>query len=287
MYEAAVTQEHPGAESCQFRVEDLGVFGGMAFLAVIQAGADPGFRHVRAQSGFGMRLAPHRALRHLILSTLLEAGVLAPLASRRRPDDAVSEAPWSDDASLEDTDWAIVWNETTRSSLPHQLRTSMDTFESTARSREVILQTWQSLAIGECLAFGEYALAAHNLNPALARPAATALPTILAQQSIGQGCALMWSAAKHLASWFMRNGSGSAGTAERELINSICLNADRANFGGRQVKQFSRHFSVPMSTFAGTFIWTSRLGEDYWDVPVSEDALDRVRPIGSGSATHE
>ena len=61
-----------------------------------------------------------------------------------------------------------------------------------------MLQTWESLAIGECLAFGEYALAAHNLNPALARAAAPSLATVLAQQSIGQGCALMWSAAKHL-----------------------------------------------------------------------------------------
>src|SRR6185437_9283410 len=232
--------EHLSPELPPFGVEDLGVFGGMAFLAVIQAGADAGFRHVRARPGFGTRLAPHRALRHLILSTLLEAGVLAPIASRRRLDDAVSEAPWSEGASLEDSDWLIVWNEATQGSLPHQLRDSMNTFESTARSREVILQTWQSLAIGECLAF-----------------------------------------------WFMRNGAGSAGTAERELVNSICLNADRANFGGRPVKQFSRHSSVPMSTFASTFIWTSRLGEDYWDIPVSEAALDRARPIGSGSATHE
>jgi len=279
--------EHPSAELPSFRVEDLGVFGGMALLAVIQAGSDAGFRHVRARPGFGMRLAPHRALRHLILATLLEAGVLAPIASRRRLDDAVSEAPWSEGSSLEDSDWLIVWNEMTRGSLPHQLRASMDTFESTARTREVILQTWQSLAIGECLAFGEYALAAHNLNPALARPAAAALPTILAQQSIGQGCALMWSAAKHLASWFMRNGAGSPGTAERELVNSICMNADRANFGGQPVKHFSRHSAVPQSTFASTFIWTSRLGEDYWEVPVSEDALEQARPIGSGSATHE
>lgn len=287
MFVAAVVPEHPGAEPPPLRVEDLGVFGGMALLAVIQAGADAGFRHVRARPGFGMRLAPHRALRHLILSTLLEAGVLAPIASPRRLDDAVSEASWSEDASLEDSDWLIVWNETTRGSLPHQLRANMDTFESTARSREVILQTWQSLAIGECLAFGEHALAAHNLNPALARPAAAILPTILAQQSIGQGCALMWSAAKHLASWFMRNGAGPAGTAERELVNSICMNADRATFGGRPVKQFSRHSSVPMSTFASTFIWTSRLGDDYWEVPVSEDALDRARPIGSGGAAYE
>lgn len=287
MFVAAAMPEHPDTELPEFRVEDLGVFGGMAFLAVIQAGADAGFRHVRARPGSGMRLAPHRALRHLILSTLLEAGVLAPIASRRRLDDAVSEAPWSEGASLEDSDWLIVWNEATQGSLPYQLRVSMDTFESTVRSREVILQTWQSLAIGECLAFGEYALAAHNLNPALARPAAAALPAILAQQSIGQGCALMWSAAKHLASWFMRNGAGAGGTAEREFINSICMNADRANFSGRPVKQFSRHSSVPMSTFASTFIWTSRLGENYWDVPVSEDALDRARPIGSGGATHE
>lgn len=286
MFVAAAVPEHSGAEPPSFRVEDLGVFGGMAFLAVIQAGADAGFRHVRARSGFGMRLAPHRALRHLILSTLLEAGVLAPIASRRRLDDAVSETPWSEGASLEDSDWLIVWSEMSRGSLPQQIRDCMDTFESTARSREVILQTWESLAIGECLAFGEYALAAHNLNPALARPAAAALPAILAQHSIGQGCALMWSAAKHLASWFMRNGAGSAGTAERELVNSICLNADRANFGGGPVKQFSRHSSVPMSTFASTFIWTSRLGDDYWGVPVSEHALDEARPIGAGSGEY-
>lgn len=287
MFPATAVPEHLGAELPPFRVEDLGVFGGMAFLAVIQAGADAGFRHARARPGVGARLAPHRALRHLILSTLLEAGVLAPIATRRRLDDAVSEAPWSEDASLEDSDWLIVWNEATRGSLPHQLRTGLDTFESTARSREVILQAWQSLAIGECLAFGEYALAAHNLNPALARPAAAVLPTVLSQQSIGQGCALMWSAAKHLASWFMRNGAVPASTAERELVNSICLNADRANFGGHPVRKFSRHSSIPMSTFASAFIWTSRIGEDYWDVPVSEDALDRARPIGSGGATDE
>lgn len=278
--------ECPGAELPPFGVEDLGVFGGMAFLAVIHACADAGFRHVRARPGFGMRLAPHRALRHLILSTLLEAGVLAPVSSRRRLDDSVSEAPWGEDASLEDSDWLIVWSEATRGSLPHLLRSCLDSFESTARTREVILQTWQSLGIGECLAFGEYALAAHNLNPALARPAAAALPAILAQQSVGQGCALMWSAAKHLASWFMRNGAGSSGRAERELVNSICSNADRANFGGRPIKEFSRHSSVPMSTFASTFVWTSRLGDDYWHVPVCEDALDRARPIGSGSATY-
>ena len=88
-------------------------------------------------------------------------------------------------ASLEVADWLIVWNEMTRGNLPQQIRACMDTFESTARSREVILQTWESLASGECLAFGEYALAAHNLNQALARPAATALPAILAQHSIG------------------------------------------------------------------------------------------------------
>ena len=170
MFVAAAQPEYPGPNLLQSNVEDLGVFGGMALLAVIQAGADAGFRHVRARPGLGTRLAPHRALRHLILSTLLEAGVLAPIASRRRLDDAISDAPWSEDASLEDSDWLIAWNETSRGNLPHQIRTNMDTFESTARSREVLLQTWQSLAIGECLAFGEYALAAHNLNPALARP---------------------------------------------------------------------------------------------------------------------
>ena len=286
MFVAAAVPQHSGAEPPALRVEDLGVFGGMALLAVIQAGADAGFRHVRARPGFGIRLAPHRALRHLILSTLLEAGVLAPIASRRRLDDAVGEASWTEGASLEDSDWLIVWDEMTRGNLPQQIRTCMDTFESTARSREIILQTWESLAIGECLAFGEYALATHHLNPALARPAAEALPTILAQHSIGQGCALMWSAAKHLASCFMRNGAGFPGTAERELVNSICLNADRGNFGGGPVKQFSRHSSVPMSTFASTFIWTSRLGDDFWNVPVSEHALDEARPVGAGSGEY-
>lgn len=272
---------------CLCHVNELGVFGGMAFAAVLQAGADPGYRHLRAHPGVGTRLAPHRALRHLIFSTLLNSGVLAPIASRRRLDDSVCDAPWEEDASLEDADWLIAWDEHTRGNLPQELRHYLDNFESTPRTREVMLQTWESLAIGECLAFGEYALAAHNLNPTLARSAAPSLATVLAQQSIGQGCALMWSAAKHLASWLMRNGTRAPGATQREFTGSICGNADRATYGKWAITRFSRHSSVPMSTFASTFMRTSKLGEGYWNLPLSEDALDRARPIGSGAVHRE
>ncbi|WEN13769.1 hypothetical protein PY254_10985 [Rhodanobacter sp. AS-Z3] len=258
-------------------VSELGIFGGLALLAVLDAGADPGFRHLRAHPGFGARLAPHRALRHLILSTLLKAGVLAPIASRERLDDAIRDAPWAEDASLEDADWLVVWDERGRGTLPDQLHVYLNTFESTSRTCEVILQTWQTLGTAECLAFGEYALAAHNLNPALARPSAAALSTILSQHSIGQGCALMWSAAKHVASWFMRNGVKATGAAEREFINSICGNSDRARYGERSIAQFSRHSSVPISTFARTFMRASMLEDDFWTSPLSEEALIEAR----------
>ena len=59
-------------------VEDLGVFGAMALMSAT-AGSDAGFRRPTARTGLGPRLAPHRALRHRLLLTLLNAGVLAPV----------------------------------------------------------------------------------------------------------------------------------------------------------------------------------------------------------------
>ena len=258
-------------------VEDLGVFGAMALMSAIQAGSDAGFRRLTARTGLGPRLAPHRALRHRLLLTLLNAGVLAPVGSCRRIDDAVADPGW-EDASLEDADWLIVWDDLTRGSLPTRLRTYLDGFVSTPRTREVLLETWQALGIGECLAFGEYALSSHNLNPGLARAAASTLPPILAQQSIAQGCALMWFAAKHLAAWFLRHGGGASGMAELEFTKSIQLNFDRALFQDRPIIAFQRHAAVPLSVLAGIFIWTSRLGETYWTSPISESALDQARP---------
>ena len=73
-------------------LEDLGTFGAMALLAMIQCGADPGYRYVRRLPARAERLAPHRALRHQILVALLECGVLIPAADRRmRLDAALSE----------------------------------------------------------------------------------------------------------------------------------------------------------------------------------------------------
>lgn len=252
-----------------------------------RAGADESYRRIKGRTGVGSRLAPHRTLRHLILVILLEAGLLAPVVTFRRLDDAISESSWGEDALLEETDWQIVWNESTRAGLPHHLESFLDLFESTPRTREVLLQTWQSLAIGECLAFSEYALRAYNLNPALARSLAPTLATVLGQMSIGQCCSLMWLSARHLASWFMRTGVRSIDHAERELLDSVCSNANRAYFEGWKPMQFTRHGSIPLSTFADAFIWASKLGQNYWSVPVSESALDEARPQNSDSAYAE
>lgn len=258
--------------------EDLGLFGAMALQAVIQAGSDPGYRSLRAHPGFGARLAPHRSLRHRLLMALLDAGVLAPVGSRRRLDDALSETSW-EDCSLEDSNWTIIWDDVTRGSLDKRLTAFIDGFDSTAGTRAVLLDTWHALGVGECIAFGEYALAAHNLNPTLARSAAAPLRPLLARYSIGQSCAMMWTGAKHVASWFLRNGGGSGGSADRELIRSIHNYADRANQNGQVVMQFTRHNSIPFSTLAGTFLLASRLGDGYWTMPISETALDRARPL--------
>lgn len=258
--------------------EQLGLFGAVALHAAIRAGAEPGYRRLRTYAGFGTRLAPHPALRHRVLIALLTAGVLAPEGSRRRLDDALSEASW-EDCSLEDSNWAIVWDEVSRGSLEQRLNEFLDGFESTAGTRAVLLETWQALAVGECIAFGEYALSVHNLNPKLARSVATALAPLLGEHSIGQGCAMMWTAAKHVASWTLRNGGGVAGSSEREMVRSVYNYADRARQGGNGVTQFSRHAAIPFSTLAGSFLVASRLGDRYWTLPLSESALDRARPV--------
>jgi len=213
-----------------------------------------------------------------MLMALLDAGVLAPVGSRRRLDDSLNEASW-EDSSLEDSDWTIVWDDVTRGGLYERLAAYLDGFESTAGTRAVLLDTWQALGVGECIAFGEYALSVHNLNPAIARAAAPSLRPLLAQHSIGQGCALMWTAAKNVASWFLRNGGGANGLADRELIRSIHNYADRAQQNGQSVMEFTRHAAVPFSTLAGSFLFASRLGDAYWSAPISEIALDRARPV--------
>lgn len=258
--------------------EELGLFGAIALHSVLQAGAEPGYRRLLTHPGFGTRLAPHRALRHRILMALLDVGVLAPVGSKRRLDDALCEASW-EDHSLEDSDWTIVWDEVSRGSLAQRLDAYLDGFESTAGTRGILLDTWQALGVGECVAFGEYALDRHNLNPKLARSAAPVLIPLLGEHSIGQGCALMWTAAKNIASWFLRNGGTAVGNAERELVRSIHNYVDRAREGGQGIPQFSRHAAIPFSTLAGSFLLASRLGDRYWTVPLSETTLDRARPV--------
>ena len=54
------------------------------------------------------------------------------------------------------------WDDLTRGSLPTRLRTYLDGFVSTPRTREVLLETWQAFGHRECPAFGEYALSPHN-----------------------------------------------------------------------------------------------------------------------------
>lgn len=267
-------------QSSPASAEDLGVFGSMALSAALQAGAEPGFRYLRAATAYGQRLAPHEALRHRILASLIEASVLVPVPSKRRLDDTARETIWSD-SRLEDEDWEIRWHDTTRTHLPRCLTNFLDAFDSTARTQEILLETWQLLGTAECLAFGEYALATHNLNPAIARSAAPSLQPFLAQLSIGHGCAAMWYAVKHLAAWFLRQGGSGPNSAEREVTRSIAYSFNRSLLGVNPLKPFNRHNAVPLSTFANVFIRTSGLGDEYWSEPISEAALDRARPIGS------
>lgn len=261
-------------------VDGLGVFGAMSLLAVLHAGAEPGFHCLHAASRYGERLAPHRALRHRILAALIEASVLAPVPTKRRLDDVLADGAW-DVQSLEDADWLIQWDGNGSTRLPHVLSDFLDSFESTSRTREMLLEAWQALGTAECLAFAEYALASHNLNPAIARSAASSLQPLLAQLSIGHGCAVMWFATKHLAAWFLRHGGLGPASAEKELSRSVTSHVNRALIGQYAPIKFARHNAVPLSTFANVFIWTSGIGEDYWTTPISEAALDRARPIGS------
>lgn len=258
-------------------VRELGLFGAMALLAMLEAGADPGFRHLRRISGRGARLAPHQDLRLRILSALLETGVLTPAAPRRLRLDATLADPAWDAANLEEADWAVRWSDTSRASLPIHLRTFLDEMSPTDHNREVLMDTWIALAKAECLAFGAYALSAHRMDSTIVMAAEPALGPILAQRSIGQCCALMWWGAKNVAASFLRHG-GQPGLAEREIERTITGAADRISVSGNDVPMFHRHHTQPVSTFASAFLLASRLGDGYWTSPVSEDALKRARP---------
>lgn len=258
-------------------VDDLGLFGAMALLAVLQAGADPGYRQLRHLRARGLRLAPHRALRQQILFALLEAGAIAPVAERRlRLDATLADPAWEEDR-LEDADWRVLWNDVTRSALPARLQDYLDQAELTPHNEEVLLDAWIALGTAECLAFGEYALSAHRMNPAIALVVAPVLGPVLAQSSIGQACALMWWGAKNVASSFLRHG-GQPGLAEREMVRSVTNAYGRASTEGRRgMVQFQRHSSIPESTFAAAFLIASRLGAGYWTLPISASALKATR----------
>lgn len=258
-------------------VRELGLFGAMALLAMLEAGADPGFRHLRRLSGRSARLAPHQDLRHRILFALLETGVLVPRAARRlRLDASLAESAWSTE-DLEEADWTVRWSDTTRGALPTRIRAFLDELPATDRNREVLLDAWIALAKAECLAFGAHALSAHRMDPAIAMAAEPALGPILAQRSIGQCCALMWWAAKNVAASFLRHG-GQPGLAEREVERTLTNAVDRVSASGGELPTFQRHHALPASTFTGAFLLASRLGDAYWTCPVTEDALLRARP---------
>ena len=255
-------------------VSDLGLFGAMALLAMLQAGADPGFRYMRRLPAQGNRLAPHRALRHQIVLALMEARVLVPAAPRRLRLEATLADPEWDDVSLEDADWSIYWDDVTRGSLPSRLRDYLGEVPSTARDREILIDTWTALGKAECLAFGEQSLTAHRMNPALVMSIEPLLGPLLAQRSIGQCCAFLWWAAKNVASSFLRHG-GQPGLAEREMSRSITNALDRSDVTSRTSPQFQRHNAIPISTFASAFLLASRLGDSYWLAPISDDEINR------------
>lgn len=256
-------------------ISDLGVFGAMALLAMIQCGADPGYRYVRKLPARAARLAPHRALRHQILVALLECGVLIPAADRRLRLDATLSDPGWDLAELEDADWVIHWDDATRGSLPLRLKEYLEALPEADSTREVLLETWVALATAECLAFAEHALSAHRMDPAIAAGVAPLLAPIFAQHSIGQSCALMWWAAKNVAASFLRHG-GAPGLAEREMTRSVLNAYERVDQAARTVPHFTRHRSMPTSAFASVFQFASRLGDGYWTRPIQESALDSV-----------
>ncbi|MBS0575063.1 MAG: hypothetical protein JSS45_01355 [Proteobacteria bacterium] len=257
-------------------VAELGTFGSMALLAMLQAGADPGFYHLRRLTGRGGRLAPHVDLRQRIVLALLETGVLIPAGPRRlRLDATLADSDW-DRMDLEEADWAVRWSDTTRGSLALTLKGYLDELTPTPRNLEILLDAWFALAKAECLAFGAYALSSHRLDPAIAMTAEPSLGPILAQRSIGQGCALMWWAAKNVASSFLRHG-GQPGLAEREIERTLASALDRDVRSGSTIPTFHRHHTQPVSTFAGAFLLASRLGESYWTSPIGMGPLEHAR----------
>lgn len=257
---------------------ELGTFGAMALLAMLQAGADPGFYHLRRLAGRGARLAPHPDLRQRIILALLETGVLVPAGPRRlRLDSTLADPDW-DHADLEQADWAVRWSDTTRGSLGVTLRGYLDELLPTPRNREILLDAWVALAKAECLAFGAYALSSHRLDPGISRVAEPALGPILAQRSIGQGCALMWWAAKNVASSFLRHG-GQPGLAEREIERTLASAIDRDVRSGQSIPTFHRHHTQPVSTFASAFLLASRLGDLYWTSPLGMAPLEQARQV--------
>jgi hypothetical protein len=259
-------------------VEELGVFGAMALLGMLQAGADPGFHHLRRLAGRGARLAPHEDLRQRILMALLETGVLAPAGPRRLRLDATLADPDWDRSELEEADWAIRWSDTTRGSLVMILKSFLDELNPTPRNLEILLDAWFALAKAECLAFGAYALSSHRMDPGIVKVTEPALGPILAQRSIGQGCALMWWAAKNVASSFLRHG-GQAGLAEREMERTLASAMDRDLRAGATIPTFHRHHTQTVSTFASAFLLASRLGEAYWTEPISLLPLEQARLV--------
>lgn len=259
-------------------VAELGTFGAMALLAMLQAGADPGFQHLRRLTGRGARLAPHVDLRQRIVLALLETGVLMPAGPRRlRLDATLAEPDW-DRTDLEEADWAIRWSDTTRGSLVSILKTYLDELRGTPRNLEILLDAWFALAKAECLAFGAYALSSHRLDPAIAMAAEPALGPILAQRSIGQGCALMWWAAKNVGSSFLRHG-GQPGLAEREIERTLASAMDRDMRSGATIPTFHRHHTQPVSTFASAFLMASRLGDAYWSSAIGLAPLEHARQV--------
>jgi hypothetical protein len=259
-------------------VEELGVFGAMALLGMLQAGADPGFHHLRRLAGRGARLAPHEDLRQRILMALLETGVLAPAGPRRLRLDATLADPDWDRSELEEADWAIRWSDTTRGSLVMILKSFLDELNPTPRNLEILLDAWFALAKAECLAFGAYALSSHRMDPGIVKVTEPALGPILAQRSIGQGCALMWWAAKNVASSFLRHG-GQSGLAEREMERTLASAMDRDLRAGANIPTFHRHHTQTVSTFASAFLLASRLGEAYWTEPISLLPLEQARLV--------
>lgn len=263
-------------------VAELGTFGAMALLAMLQAGADPGFHHLRRLTGRGARLAPHVDLRQRIVLALLETGVLTPAGPRRLRLDATLADPEWDRMDLEEADWTIRWSDTTRGSLTLHLKAYLDEMPPTPRNMEILLDAWFALAKAECLAFGAHALASHRLDPSIVMAAEPSLGPILAQRSIGQGCALMWWAAKNVGSSFLRHG-GQPGLAEREIERTLASAMDRDVRAVATIPTFHRHHTQTVSTFASAFLLASRLGDAYWTCPVGIGPLEQARQVEHSS----